>query len=51
MYILKLIRNVFIFFAYRYALYGPMTRLIIIYLANVKTSDEMLLPTILMVLL
>lgn len=33
----------------RYALYGPLTKRIMLYLANVRTSDEMLFPTILQV--
>lgn len=32
-----------------YAIYGPLTKRIMLYLANVKTSDEMLFPTILQV--
>eukprot|EP01042_Synura_sphagnicola_P000549 gene549-591_t len=31
----------------RYACYGPNTRLLFLYLANVKTADEMILPTLL----
>lgn len=31
----------------RYAVYGEDTRLLMLYLANVKTSDEMLIPTLL----
>jgi hypothetical protein len=33
----------------RYAIYGPLTKRIMLYLANVRTSDEMLFPTILQV--
>lgn len=32
-----------------YSIYGPLTKRIMLYLANVKTSDEMLFPTILQV--
>jgi hypothetical protein len=35
----------------RYAIYGPLTKRIMLYLANVRTSDEMLFPTILQVTL
>jgi hypothetical protein len=35
---------------YRFALYGKETRRVMLYLANVKTSDEMFLPTLLQVL-
>ena len=33
----------------RFAIYGKETRRVMLYLANVKTSDEMLLPTLLQV--
>jgi hypothetical protein len=33
----------------RYAVYGPLTKRIMLYLTNVRTSDEMLFPTILQV--
>jgi hypothetical protein len=34
----------------RYAVYGPLTKRIMLYLTNVRTSDEMLFPTILQVI-
>ena len=35
----------------RFAVYGQETRLIMLYLANVMTSDEMLIPTLIQVLI
>ena len=33
----------------RYIIYGPDTRRVMLYLANIKTSDEMIIPTLLQV--